>query len=100
MDCYKSLNRSIWSELHFDCKTEIYSKVIRLKSEAKEYHEDRQKDKADDVLITEVLQVTKFDRFIPNCHYFEGKVKSLLLTRSLTFSLGNVSLYTNASYFK
>lgn len=75
-------------------------KLFRFKSEAREYCGHRKKDKADDVLlITEVLQMTESDGCIPNCHYFKGKLKSLLLTRSLTFSSGNVSLYTNASHF-
>lgn len=98
MDCYKSLNRG--QNYTSIAKLKFIQKLFRLKSEAKEYCGHRKKDKTDDVLITEVLQVTEFDRCISNCHYFKGKVKSLLLTRSLTFSLGNVSLYTNASHFK
>lgn len=40
---------------------------------------------ADDLLSPEVLQVTEFGRYIPNCHYFKGKlIILLLLTRSLS----------------
>lgn len=55
------------------------------------------KDKANANLVrAKVLQRREFDGNILNCHNFEDKFKILLLlmATSLTFSSGNVNLYT------
>lgn len=84
-------------------KIRFIRKLFRLNLEARKYQENRKKVKADDRLLhTEILQMTEFDGYISNLHYFEGKLKSLLLllTKSLTFFSGSVNLYTNANHFK
>lgn len=104
---FRNAVRKIWIGPHGQnytsiAKMKFIQKSFRLKLEARKECGHRKKDKANDGLLsTEVLQMTEFDRYICNCHYFEGKLKSLLLlTASLAFFSGNVSLYTNASYFK
>lgn len=53
MDCYKSLNRSIWSEPQSHYENKIYSKVIQAQIRSQEV-----KDEANDVLGAYVLQMT------------------------------------------
>lgn len=69
-------------------KIKLIQTLFRLNSEARKYQGDRKKVKADDHLLhTEILQMTEFDGYIPNLHYFEGKFKSLVVDKVFDFLL-------------